>query len=230
CLAVRLSGDFFENWCLAVRLSDILDLENEAAITVTSNEEYDTSEHPMQVDFSHLESIRGSHIFTKPVNNKMIRRQQWGKGFGMLKKALNLAIIANRSEEPYEIHEKFIKEIEEELENEKNLIVRNNGPQEFAQTVKNPIGVKTKGRKGKRIKAFNDTTNILNGEKRKEPTSDMEDKSSTNRKKCGVCGLRGHNVRTCPNLVESEVESIHNTEASTSKRKCGTCGLEGHNA
>ncbi|CAG8811477.1 4832_t:CDS:1, partial [Gigaspora rosea] len=61
-------------------------------------------------------------------------------------------------------------------------------------------------------------------------TSDTEDETSTNRKKCEVCGLRGHNVQTCPNLVESEVESINNAEASTSKRKCGTCGLEGHNA
>ncbi|RIB15753.1 hypothetical protein C2G38_2191682 [Gigaspora rosea] len=191
-----------QRWYRDILVANILDLENEAAITVTSNKKYDTSEHPMQVDFSHLESIRGSHIFTKSVNNEMIHRQQWGKDL----------------------------EIEGELENEENLIVRNNRPQEFAQTVKNPIGVKTKGRKNKRIEAFNDTTNTLNGEKRKEPTSDTEDETSTNRKKCGVCGLRGHNVRTCPNLVESEVESIHNAEASTSKRKCRTCGLEGHNA
>lgn len=45
----------------------------------------------------------------------MTQKQQWGKGFGIMKKVLNLAITTGRVEELYEIHEKFSKELESEM-------------------------------------------------------------------------------------------------------------------
>ncbi|CAG8803403.1 18665_t:CDS:2, partial [Racocetra fulgida] len=120
-------------------------LENEPAITILSDEELNESEYVLQIDFSHLESIRGNHIFTRPIHSEMTQL--------------------------CEIHTKLIKEMKKELEsqNKKNQTVnKDNGIQELAQTITNPIGIKTKGRRsGKRIKAFNDTTNIMKGKKAK---------------------------------------------------------------
>ncbi|CAG8837474.1 28705_t:CDS:1, partial [Gigaspora margarita] len=61
-----------------------------------------------------------------------------------------------------------------------------------------------------------------------------EEEAGANMRKCKICGLRGHNARTCSDFVESdgfESESVNNEEvASINKRKCRICGLGGHNA
>ena len=58
------------------------------AISVISGDEFGTIEHVVEVNLSHLESIRGRHVFTKEVYHEMTRKQQWGKGFGLMKKHL----------------------------------------------------------------------------------------------------------------------------------------------
>ncbi|KAF0393420.1 hypothetical protein F8M41_010424 [Gigaspora margarita] len=64
-----------------------------------------------------------------------------------------------------------------------------------------------------------------------EPISDTEESTRINKKKCGICGLRGHNACTCPAESDAELESDNDTEKiSRNKQKCGVCGLEGHNA
>ncbi|CAG8737238.1 16449_t:CDS:2, partial [Racocetra fulgida] len=228
-----------QRWYRDTLVEDVSEFKNEVVITVTSNENVDVFENAMQVDFSHLESICGNHIFTKPINHKMMCRQQWGKGFGMLKKALNLAIMTNRSDELYEIHEELIKEMEMELENQEDNATKNNKFEELARTINNPISIRTKGRPGKRIRAFNDMANILNNKKGKhkvlrinqgqKSVSDTKE-GGVSKRKCKNCELSSHNARTYPNIVECnnvETESVSDTpEASTSKRKCSNCGLK----
>ncbi|KAF0461708.1 hypothetical protein F8M41_000377 [Gigaspora margarita] len=63
-----------------------------------------------------------------------------------------------------------------------------------------------------------------------------DDKENTllNKRRCEICGVNGHNARTCKNFEKSHVSDIEETndaeESSVNKRKCGICGLEGHNA
>src|SRR2546423_11970408 len=60
-------------------------LRSEPTISATSNEEFGTVEHATEVDFSHLENIRRNYVFTKEVCEEMSQKQQWGRGFGIMK-------------------------------------------------------------------------------------------------------------------------------------------------
>jgi len=159
-----------------------------------------TFEHAVEVDFSYLESVRGQHIFTKEICHEMTRRQQWGKGFGIMKKTLDLAITTGRSEELYNLHLKLAKDMETELaaksgqaaEQENNLV-------KFAQTINNPVHVKTKGRKSKRVKGFNDEMS----KKRK----------SKKRKTYGHCEISNNDAES--SIVENNIHDIDEQELET---------------
>ncbi|CAG8630584.1 4016_t:CDS:2, partial [Racocetra persica] len=60
------------------------------------------------------------------------------------------------------------------------------------------------------------------------------EEASVNKRKCRICNLKGYNVRTCPNLAESNIVGLEsaniNEETSINKQKCRICSLEGHNA
>ncbi|CAG8817006.1 19143_t:CDS:2, partial [Gigaspora rosea] len=137
-----------------------------------------------------------------------------------------------------------------EIESQDGNNAKKDALEEFAQTVKNPIGVITKGRKSKRIKVFNNITNISNDRnaKAKMPRIDQrnndndmlefidnnKEDANTNKRKCKTCGSVGHNARTCKNITESSDSEIEETssmeEPKINKRKCRICGSEGHNA
>ncbi|CAG8608969.1 1931_t:CDS:2, partial [Cetraspora pellucida] len=195
--------------------------ESEPVISLMSNKEFNELGHAIHIDFSHLEDTCRNHIFTKHISREMTRREQWEKGFGILKKALNLAIMTNRTEELYEIYAKLIKEMENKIESQDSqVITENNKLQEFTCTINNLISIKTKGRSRNNM---SDTESISN----------MEE-TPVNKRKCGICNLKGHNARTCSNLAESnivELESANiNEKTSTNKQKCRICSLEVHNA
>ncbi|CAG8704291.1 5389_t:CDS:2, partial [Funneliformis caledonium] len=122
-------------------------LSNIPAISLLSNNGFGTVEHAVELDFSYLESICGCHVFTKEIHQEMTQKQQWEKGFGLMKKTLNLAIETGRIEELYKIHDKLIKEMESEV----TQIVQGNETTEFACTISNPISIRKKGRKPKII-------------------------------------------------------------------------------
>jgi hypothetical protein len=144
-------------------------LKNEPAIAAVSNKEVGMFEYDMEVtNFTFLENLRGQHIFTKEICQEMTRRQQWGKGFGIMKKTLDLAITTGRSEELYNLHLKLAKEMETAIAAKNGQAVEQDDSIEFACTISNPVHVRTKGRKSKRAKSFNDETNRNHkGKKRK---------------------------------------------------------------
>jgi len=151
-------------------------LKSEPAIAAFSNEELGTFEHAVEVNFTHLDNLRGQHIFTKEVCQEMTRRQQWGKGFGIMKKTLDLAITTGRSDELYKLHLKLAKEMETEIAARNGeAIEQENDIVEFARTISNPVHVKRKGRKSKRAKGFNDeaTRKHHKAKKRKTPEFDQ---------------------------------------------------------
>ncbi|CAB5383719.1 unnamed protein product [Rhizophagus irregularis] len=102
--------------------------------------------------------IVSSEYFTKEHHEEMTQKQQWGKGFGIMKKVLNLAITTGRVEELYEIHEKFSKELESEMAQ----TVQGNDVTEFAHTISNPLSIRTKGRKPKNVNGVDKVNLELN--------------------------------------------------------------------
>lgn len=144
-----------------------------------SNDEFGMFEYVMETetDFSYLENIRGCYIFTKEVREEMTQKQQWGKGFGIMKKVLNLAIATGRVEELYEIHEKLGKELESEMAQ----TVQGNNMAEFARTISNPLNIRTKGRKPKDNKGKKGK--IRSNQGNKENNTDDEDHEELSHKK-----------------------------------------------
>ena len=88
------------------------DYNCEPMISVVSNQEFGAMEFVAEINFSHLEKIRGNYVFTKEVRQEMSQKQQYGMGFGIMKKTLNLAIMTGRLEEIYELHLKLTKKME----------------------------------------------------------------------------------------------------------------------
>jgi hypothetical protein len=159
-------------------------LKNEPAIAAVSNNEVGMFEYDMEVtNFTFLENLRGQHIFTKEICQEMTRRQQWGKGFGIMKKTLDLAITAGRSEELYNLHLKLAKEMETAIAAKNGQAVEQDNSIEFACTISNPVHVRTKGRKSKRAKGFNDETNRNKGKKRKTMEFNHKNRAATTRSK-----------------------------------------------
>ncbi|RIB20940.1 hypothetical protein C2G38_2034804 [Gigaspora rosea] len=161
-----------QRWYLDTLDESVTTLENKPVI---SNKEFNKPGNTIHINFSHLENICGSHIFTKHISHEMVHRKQWEKGFGIFKKVLNLAIVTNRAEELYEIHKKLVKEMENEIKSQNSqAITENNELQEFAHTINNPISVKTK-----------------------EESGSNAEKININKRKYDICGLEGYNARTC---------------------------------
>ena len=159
-------------------------LLNTPAISVLSNDGFGAIEHVIHIDLSHLESIHGRHVFTKEVCQEMTRKQQWGRGFGIMKKALNLAIETGRIEEIYKMHEDLVKQ----MENEVTQAVQGSNITEFAHTINNPISIKTKGRKPKNSSKTNadckgKKRQIRFNDNNKENDSDDEDHEESSHKR-----------------------------------------------
>ncbi|CAB5195400.1 unnamed protein product [Rhizophagus irregularis] len=183
------------------------------AISVISDNEFGMVEYMVEVDLSHLENIRGHHVFTKEICQEMTRKQQWGKTFGIMKKTLDLAIETGRIEELYELHENLAKELESEMVQ----IVQGDHNTEFAQTISNPVRIITKGQKPKNMSG--------NKGKRKQIHE------STNNKENNIAEELSHKkLRKALNTVDEELNVNVDGESSKSKsRRCGTCNQIGHN-
>ncbi|CAB5359026.1 unnamed protein product [Rhizophagus irregularis] len=201
---------------------------NEPALSVCSNDKFDTIEYIIQMDFLHLESIRGSYVFTEEVRQEMTHKQQWGKGFGIMKKTLNLAIAAGRIDEFYEIHARFAKEIEDEISEQ---VINGGNCNDFANTISNPIHVRKKGRKPK---DSNQTNTTNKGKKRvisenfnqnKQDDSDRENQEKVHKRICTVLRDKSNEDNTDPGLDDGMEEN-----SRSNVRKCCVCNQKGHNS
>ena len=127
---------------------------SEAAISCLSEDGFGTFEHIISPEFTHIDQIRGCHVFTATVQEEMSKRQLWGRGFGMMKRALNLAISTGHADELYDFHKTFADKIEQEIATKDGT--ENDDLLSVAARISNPLKVQTKGQKSKRLKAFND--------------------------------------------------------------------------
>ncbi|CAG8490038.1 14766_t:CDS:10 [Cetraspora pellucida] len=156
------------------------------------------------------------------------------KGFGIIKKVLDLSIATGRYEELYEIHLDLMKEMKMELKTDNN---HNN----FITMINNPVGIHSKG---SAIQVnHNDTLNTYR--KQMQDITNQESLESRSRH-CGTCGQIGHNACTCNldgsinqmdstqgNYVEnSSLSSMADKDLNheNTLRHCRICGQSGHNA
>lgn len=71
---------------------------------------------------------------------------------------------------------------------------------------------------------------VTTGLSSQHPTAEEVAEFTTGGRKCGLCGERGHNARTCPNAHKVKEEKKETRpEGTRGKRKCGNCGEYGHN-
>ncbi|CAG8520501.1 946_t:CDS:2 [Cetraspora pellucida] len=135
-----------------------INITSESAILAISSDQFGLFEHNLQVNFTQLNSIRSCHVFTNKVRKEMLHKQQWGEGFGILKKTLELVIATGKYKKLYELHLKLSKEMKMKLTKTNDHNVLNDNSVEFATTISNPVGIYSKGQKPKNAsaKAFND--------------------------------------------------------------------------
>jgi hypothetical protein len=212
--------------------------QDEKTISAISGQEFGTVEHDIEVNFSHLETIRGNYVFTKEVREEMTQKQQYGKGFGIMKKTLNLAIATGRTEELYELHMKLAKEMESEIVGQ---VKNGDNITEFASTISNPIGIKKKGRKPKyNVDRKGKKKVIESNQSNKENSRNSEDFGHVDDRKGKKRATSEYdqNNTSCEEVQHKKVQKIlqdnrsndlTNGETST-KRVCGICNEKGHNA
>ncbi|CAB5382763.1 unnamed protein product [Rhizophagus irregularis] len=182
----------------------------------------------MQMDFLHLESIRGSYVFTEEVRQEMTYKQQWGKGFGIMKKTLNLAIAAGRIDELYEIHVRFAKEIKDQISKQ---VINGGNCNDFANTISNPIHVRKKGRKPKDSNQTNTTNKSKkrviseNFNQNKQDDSDRKNQEKVHKRICTVLKDKLNEDNTDPGLDDGMGEN-----SRSNVRKCHICNQKGYNS
>ncbi|RIB27978.1 hypothetical protein C2G38_2159161 [Gigaspora rosea] len=69
---------------------------NECAISIQNGQDFGTFEHETQTDFSFIDSMCGQYVFTPRIQHHVKSHSLYDKGFGLMKKALNLAIETGR--------------------------------------------------------------------------------------------------------------------------------------
>ncbi|CAG8513482.1 6653_t:CDS:10 [Cetraspora pellucida] len=221
-------GNISHRWYLdEVICGEETKINNEPANSIINNEKFGLFIHSIQVNFMHLDSIRGSYVFTH-------------------KKTLDLAIATGWYEELCEMHLNLMKEMEIELVTEDNCNIGDDNIELFAASISNPVGIHLKGRKWKILKEAriginenltrqenccsicdqarpnsctcnSDVSNNQMNDVNKEGFNDVVNHSRHENKSrhCGVCGQIGHNARTCN--LDSSSKQINNLV------------LEGHN-
>ncbi|KAF0536681.1 protein far1-related sequence 11-like [Gigaspora margarita] len=134
-------------------------VNSEHAISIRNGQGFGTFKHEVRVDFCYIDSICGQYVFTPKVQHQLKSQALYGKGFGLMKKTLNLAIETRCTEELYRLHQRFIEEMEKQLAEKEGHIIQSNDKNDFYGTISNPLQSRMKRRKcHKRIASFNNST------------------------------------------------------------------------
>ncbi|CAG8449947.1 13349_t:CDS:2, partial [Racocetra fulgida] len=211
------------------------DYSNDNAISIRSGGKFGVFEHDVQVDFSLIDLIHGQCVFTPRIQHHMKSRALYGKGFGLMKRTLNLAIQTGRTEELYELHQQYISEMERQLAEQEGRVLQSDDEYNY-DTISNPLNPRTKGRKRqKRIAAFNDgarkkvskeTTNLPQNEDLvRTANSNLNNESINVDSTEGVEGSEEQGQ-----IMHEQIQDVQGQEQGKKKRAyiCGNCGQDGH--
>lgn len=150
----------------------------------------------LQLSFQHLTNIRKTPNIVQPQGPK----QKYGFGMGYAKKALDLAIQADKVDEFVNQVEYFIESVKAELSNQQE-----NG---IFMHIGDPLRVRHKGRQPnrykscgepqkKKVRRIQDITNIINKDHKEEVVASQEGKKKERRKNCNQVG---YYAPRCPNI------------------------------
>ncbi|CAG8635878.1 9411_t:CDS:1 [Cetraspora pellucida] len=114
------------------------DYSNKRAISIRSGRKFGAFENDVQVDFSLIDLIRGQCVFTSKIQHHIRSLTLYGKGFGLMKKTLNLAIQTGCTEELYELHQQFINKMEKQLAKQEGCVLQSDDEYNY-ETINNPL-------------------------------------------------------------------------------------------
>ncbi|CAG8771738.1 31391_t:CDS:2, partial [Racocetra persica] len=204
------------------------DYSNERAISIRSGRKFGAFENDVQVDFSLIDLIRSQYIFTPKIQHHIRSCALYGKGFGLMKRTLNLAIQTEPEQE--------------------GRVLQSDDEYNY-EIINNLLKPQTKGRKHqKRIAAFNDsarkkvlkkTTNVLqNDDLVRMASSNISNESINVDSTEGteeqdqmmhehIQDVQGQDQRTKVDMVNEDME-----QSIQGKKKhaytCENCGKDGH--
>src|SRR6185436_13027818 len=160
-----------------------------------------------------------------------------------MKKTLNLAIATGRVEELYEVHSKFIKDMEAEIVGQ----AKNGDITKFASTISNPVVTRKKGRKSKnsnliklnvdrkgKKRMFDDGDkensrkpqdfDRINADREGEKRTDQNDNNDANRIEMSEPDQDDNNESPVELPHKKLQKTLHDvTNDLSNKRTCGVC-------
>ncbi|RHZ51694.1 hypothetical protein Glove_475g15 [Diversispora epigaea] len=189
------------------------------------------------VNFSYLETIWDNYVFTKEVCEELSQKQQYRRGFGIMKKTLNLAIATGRVEELYEVHLKLIKDMEAEIVGQ----AKNGDIIKFASTISNLVLPEKKAGncKGKK-RMFDDDDkensrklqdfDRINADREGEKRTDQNDNNDANRIEMSESDQDDNNESPAELPHKKPRKTLHDvTNDLSNKRTCGICNEKEYN-
>ncbi|CAG8587285.1 4434_t:CDS:2, partial [Gigaspora rosea] len=139
-------------------------------------------------------------------------KQWWGKGFGIMKRTLDLAIATGRYDELCEMHLNLVKEMEMENPNRDTLGVHSKGRKqkdanEALINVNKASRIETDANLASQEKTIDTSKEGCNDQNLSNTRLDVENSNLANivehnchenkARHCGTCGQVGHSARTC---------------------------------
>jgi len=174
-------------------------IEQDKKVPIYQIEESEQDEMRPQLSFQHLANFRQ----TPNVIQSQGPKQKYGFGMGYAKKALNLAIQADKVDE-------FVNQLEYFIENVKvKLSDQENGVFIHIVHIGDPLQVQHKGRQPNRYKScgeplkkkgryIRDISNIINKDNNENVGANQECKKRE--RHCKKCNQVGHYAPRCPNV------------------------------
>ncbi|CAG8591191.1 8611_t:CDS:2, partial [Cetraspora pellucida] len=177
-----------------------------SAILAIYNNNFGLFEHHIHVNSEHIEKIR--------------------KGFGIMKKVLDLSIAMGRYEELYEMHLNLMKEMEIKLKTDNN---HNN----FITMINNPVSIHFKGYNAHTCNldsSINQMNSTQENHVENSSLSSMADKDLNHENMLchyEIYGQSGNNARICNS--DNLISIVDKNSIVNRLHHCGACGQAGHN-
>ncbi|EXX62892.1 hypothetical protein RirG_157450 [Rhizophagus irregularis DAOM 197198w] len=155
--------------------------------------------------FYTLNIIRGQEVYNEFIKNLDSKKEIFGRGIGLCKKALNLAIASNS-------HQVFENLLQQFIEQQTvSLSAQDDDLTEEVLGISNPIQHKGKGRPANKryLSAIENCSNRNANSKNQDQDEVSEGSRKKNKRQCALCKSWYHDSRNCPSKnKEQDKENI----------------------
>ncbi|PKY20812.1 hypothetical protein RhiirB3_434218 [Rhizophagus irregularis] len=155
--------------------------------------------------FYTLNIIRGQEVYNEFIKNLDSKKEIFGRGIGLCKKALNLAIASNS-------HQVFENLLQQFIEQQTlSLSAQDDDLTEEFLGISNPIQHKGKGRPANKryLSAIENRSNRNANSRNQDQDEVSEGSRKKNKRQCALCKSWYHDSRNCPSKnKEQDKENI----------------------